>query len=75
MRSAVTAQKATIHQATTMLSTAKNIVFLGHNHLLTTGADGPTLVFDYCPSATGNSTFLEVDSMVVTWWIVAFFGQ
>ena len=34
-----TAQKAIIHQVTTMLVTSKNVLFPGHNHLLTTGAD------------------------------------
>ena len=39
-----TAQKThTIHQVTTMLSTSDNVLFLGHNHLLTTGADDLTL--------------------------------
>ena len=33
-----TAQKGTIHQVTTMLTTSKNVLFPGHNHLLTTGA-------------------------------------
>ena len=37
------AKKATIHQLTTMLATSKNVLFPGHNHLLTTSADGPTL--------------------------------
>ena len=36
-------QKATIHQLTTMLATYKNVLFSGHNHLLTTGTDDPTL--------------------------------
>ena len=36
-------KKATIHQLTIMLSTSKNVLFPGHNHLLTTGADNPTL--------------------------------
>ena len=40
----VTAQKATIHQATTMLATSENVLFPGHNHLLATGADDPTLI-------------------------------
>ena len=35
--------KPTIHQLTTMLSTSKNVLFPGHNHLLTTGADDLTL--------------------------------
>ena len=34
---------ATIHQVTTMLTTFKNVLFPGHNHLLTTGADDPSL--------------------------------
>ena len=36
-------KKDTIHQATTMLSTSKNVLFPGHNHLLTPGADDPAL--------------------------------
>ena len=79
-------EKATIHQATTMLATSKNVLFPGHNHLLTTGTDDPTLW--YCQRVKGhqyrwfsrwfwpgNRTFLEVTSMVVTQWIVAFFAQ
>ena len=34
---------ATIHQVTTMLATSKNVLFPGNNHLLTTGADDPSL--------------------------------
>ena len=37
------AKKATIHQVTTMLATSKNVLFPGHNHLLTTSADDPSL--------------------------------
>ena len=36
-------KKVTVHQVTTMLATSKNVLFLGHSHLLTTGADDPTL--------------------------------
>ena len=36
-------KKATIHQVTTMLTTSKNVLFPGHNHLLTTGTDDPSL--------------------------------
>ena len=36
-------KKATIHQVTTMLATSKNVLFLAHNHLLTTGTDNPML--------------------------------
>ena len=39
----ITAQKATIHQVTTMLAIAKNVLFPGHTHLLTTGTDDPSL--------------------------------
>ena len=38
-----TAQKATVQEVTTMLATSENVLFTGHNHLLTTGADDPTL--------------------------------
>ena len=31
-----TSQKATIHQLTTMLSISENVLYPGHNHLLTT---------------------------------------
>ena len=37
------AKKATIHQVTTMLATSKDILFPGHNHLLTTYTDNPSL--------------------------------
>ena len=37
-------KKATIHQETTMLATSKNVLFQGHNHPLTTGADDPILM-------------------------------
>ena len=36
-------QKNTIHQVTTMLTTYKNVLLLGHNHLLITGTDDPSL--------------------------------
>ena len=39
----LTAQKATIQEVTTMLATSKNILFPGHNHLLTAGTDNPSL--------------------------------
>ena len=35
--------KAAIHQVTTMLATSKNVLFPGHDHLLTRGTDGPSL--------------------------------
>ena len=36
-------KKDTIHQVTTMLVTSKNVLFPGHNHLLTTSTDDPSL--------------------------------
>ena len=36
-------KKATIHQMATMLATSKRVLFPGHNHLLTNGADDPSL--------------------------------
>ena len=36
-------KKNTIHQVTTKLATSKNVLFPGPNHLLTTGADDPSL--------------------------------
>ena len=38
-----TAQKAIIHQLTTMLATSKHVPLPGHRHLLTTGTDNLTL--------------------------------
>ena len=37
-------QKNTIDQVTTTLATSKNVLFSGHNHLLITGTDDPTLL-------------------------------
>ena len=48
-------KKATIHKVTTMLATPKNVLFPGHNHLLTTGTNDLKLWlslshhFDYHP--------------------------
>ena len=36
-------KKATIHQVTVMLATSKNVLFLCHNHLVTTDTDDPTI--------------------------------
>ena len=72
-----------------MPSTSKNVLFSDHNHLLTTSAEDPTLIFVWGPAkeifelkghqqqwlAGGydlEKDFLEVDSMVVSWWKVAF---
>ena len=35
--------KATFHQVTTLLANSENVLFPGHNHLLTTGTDDPSL--------------------------------
>ena len=78
-----------MHQATVMLATSKNILFPGHIHLLSTGTDDPSLTgarviikvsgHQYQWLAGGydleTEHFLEVASMVVIWWIVAFFTQ
>ena len=65
-----------------MLATSKNGLCPGHNHLLITGIDDPTLVgalaiikvsgHQHWWLWPGNRTFLEVASMVVSWWIVPF---
>ena len=36
-------KEATIHQVITMLAASKKVLFPGHNHLLTTGTDDPSL--------------------------------
>ena len=36
-------KKATIHQVTIMLDTSKNVLYPGHNHLVTTGSNDPSL--------------------------------
>ena len=36
-------KKGTIHQVITMLATSENVIFPGHNHLLTTSTDDPSL--------------------------------
>ena len=72
-----TAQKATIHQVTTMLATSKNSLCPGHNHLITTGADDPTLWLspEHQRGWWLKWRVIEVASMVVAWWIVAFFPR
>ena len=49
-----TVQKATIHQVTTMLATSQNVLFPGHNHLLTTGrpTDDLTLIIARAPESS-----------------------
>ena len=53
-------KKATIHQVTTMLATSKNVLFPGHNHLLTTGTDVSSLA--------GARVIIEVLSHQY-WWL------
>ena len=65
-------KKATIHQVTTMIAISKNVLNPGHNHLLITGTDDLTLWLLPKHQWSGNRIFLDVASMVVTWWIVAF---
>ena len=55
----ITLQKATMHQLTTMLSTFKNVLFPGHNHLLTTGVDYPSLA--------GAQTIIKVSGHQHQW--------
>ena len=58
-----------------MLATSKTVLFPGHNHLLTTGADDLTLIIKVKGHHwwlwPGNKIFF-VARTVVTWWIVAF---
>ena len=61
------------------IATSKNVLFPGHNHLLTTGTDDLILIIregdhqhQWSAGGYGYRTYLEVDSMVVIWWIVAF---
>ena len=66
-----------------MLTTSKNVLFPGNNHLVTTGTDDPTLIIGRAPVGEGSSvplvsrwlyignmTFLKV---MVTWGKVAIF--
>ena len=74
-----------VQQVTTMLATSENVLFTGHNHLLTTGTDDRSLTgtraimkvsgHQYQWLAGGYDLeirLLGVASMVVTRWIVAF---
>ena len=52
-----TVQKATIQQVTTMLATSENVLFPGHNHLVTTGYWWPdTLIIAGAPVEKKEST-------------------
>ena len=52
-------KKATIHQVTTMLATSKNVLFPGHNHLLTISTDDPSL--------TGARAIIKVSGHQYRW--------
>ena len=54
-----TGKKGTIHQLTTMLSTSENVLFPGHNHLLTPNA--------YNPSLTGARVIIKESSHQHRW--------
>ena len=80
----IPAQKATIHQVMTMLTTSKYVLFPGHNHQLIIGTDDPSIKVSgdqYWWLAGGydlevDRIFSEVASMVVTLWTVwVFFCQ
>ena len=58
--------KNTMNKLTTTLATSKNVLFLGHNHLRTTGTDNSTLW-----NHPGNNQSVRSSVPVVTWWIVA----
>ena len=53
-------KKNTIHLVTTMLVISKNALFPGHNHLLTTGSDDPSLA--------GSWALINVSSHQY-WWL------
>ena len=68
-----------------MLAISKDVLFSGHNYLLITSTDDPSLYVSPEHKVSGHhywwlaggydleiGHFLEVASMVVTWWIVAF---
>ena len=51
-----------------MLAASKNVLFPGHNHLLTTGTGHLTLIIAQAPASEVTSV-----PVVVTRWIVYFF--
>ena len=59
-------KKATIHQVTTMPTTSKNVLFPGHNQLLTNGADDPSLSL-----SPAGSYDLEIGHFQkwLAWWL------
>ena len=53
--------KKPFHQVTTVLGDAKNVLFPGHNHLLTTSTDDPSL--------TGTRVMMKVLGHQQYWWL------
>ena len=80
MNASALRKKATIHQITTMLATSKNVLFPGHNLLLTT-TGARVIINVLCHQYQwlaivvcswlwpGNRTFLEVASKVVSYLV------
>ena len=69
-------KKATIHQVTTMLGISKNVLYPGHNHLLTTSTDDPrwrsddkvsVLQYQWLPG--GYDLEIEHFSKWLAWWL------
>ena len=56
-------KKATIHQVTTVLATSKNVLFPGHNHMLTTGTDDLSL------AGAGDNQSVGSSVPVVSRWL------
>ena len=50
-----------------MLATSKNVLFPGHNHLLTTGADDPSLAGARVIILSEGSSVPVVTMVVMTW--------
>ena len=75
-----------MHQVTTMLATSKNVLFPGHNYLLTTSTDDPSLAgtramikvschqYRWLAGDDLETRILEVASVMVAWWIVGFYA-
>ena len=66
-----------------MLATSKNVLFPGHNHLLTTGTDGPSGAraiikmsgYQYRWLVGGYDLEMGHFERWLAWWLVAFFAQ
>ena len=49
------------------LSTSKNVLYLGHNHLLITGADDPSLIITFAGARLMIS--IRSSALVVSRWL------